>query len=89
MAIASGSLDSLPANGYLVMLIHHICGETHSRTYGPIFVLTVVIPALGTAVAILLFAWVPQWGRMEPRAEFVRRSPPALFGTVLSVFTTP
>ena len=64
VAIASGSLDSLPANGYLVMLIHHICGETHSRTYGPIFVLTVVIPALGTAVAILLFAWVPQWGRM-------------------------
>ena len=46
------------------MLIHHICGETHSRTYGPIFVLTVVIPALGTAVAILLFAWVSQWGRM-------------------------
>lgn len=61
VAIASGTLDSLPANGYLVMLIRNICGETHARCYGPIFVTTVLIPAIGTAVAILLFNAFPQW----------------------------
>jgi H+/gluconate symporter-like permease len=64
VAIASGSLDSMPANGYLVMLIRNICGETHSRTYGPIFVLSVLIPLLGTALAIALFKLVPAWGSM-------------------------
>ena len=64
VAIASGSLDSLPANGYLVMLIRNICGETHARAYGPIFVTTVLIPALGTATAIVLFKWFPAWGKM-------------------------
>ena len=62
VAISSGTLDSLPANGYVVMLIHNICGETHSRAYGPIFVTTVLIPAVGTAVAIALFKCFPQWG---------------------------
>ena len=62
VAISSGTLDSLPANGYVVMLIHNICGETHSRAYGPIFVTTVLIPAVGTAVAIVLFKCFPQWG---------------------------
>lgn len=61
VAISSGTLDSLPANGYLVMLIRNICGETHARAYGPIFVTTVLIPALGTALAILLFKWFPHW----------------------------
>ena len=61
VAISSGTLDSLPANGYVVMLIHNICGEKHSRAYGPIFVTTVLIPALGTAVAIALFKLFPQW----------------------------
>lgn len=61
VAIASGTLDSLPANGYLVMLIRTICGETHARAYRPIFVTTVLIPALGTAIAIALFKLVPQW----------------------------
>jgi len=64
VAISSGSLDSLPANGYLVMLIRNICGETHTRSYGPIFVLTVLIPAVGTLLAILLFRWFPSWGQM-------------------------
>ncbi len=64
VAIASGSLDSLPANGYLVMLIRNICGETHSRAYGPIFVTTVLVPAIGTATAIALFKWFPAWGLM-------------------------
>jgi H+/gluconate symporter-like permease len=62
IAISSGSLDSLPANGYLVMLIRNICGETHARSYGPIFVTTVLIPAAGTAIAIALFKLFPQWG---------------------------
>lgn len=64
VAISSGTLDSLPANGYLVMLIRSICGETHARAYGPIFVTTVLIPAIGTAVAIGLFNLVPQWAMM-------------------------
>lgn len=62
VSIASGTLDSLPANGYLVMLIRNICGETYGRAYGPIFVTTVVIPTIGTMVAIALFKLFPQWG---------------------------
>jgi len=62
VAISSGTLDSLPANGYLVLLIRNICGETHARSYGPIFVTTVLVPAAGTALAILLFKLFPQWG---------------------------
>ena len=64
VSIASGSLDSLPANGYLVMLIRNICGETHARAYGPIFVTTVLLPAAGTALAIALFKWFPSWQSM-------------------------
>jgi H+/gluconate symporter-like permease len=61
VAISSGTLDSLPANGYLVMLIREICGETHARAYYPIFITTVLIPAGGTVVAIALFNCFPQW----------------------------
>ncbi|MEX0727590.1 MAG: hypothetical protein WEB58_03570 [Planctomycetaceae bacterium] len=64
VVIASGSLDSLPTNGYIVMLIRHICGETHARAYGPIFVTTVLIPAGGTMLAIVLFRLFPAWGYM-------------------------
>ncbi len=64
VSIASGSLDSLPANGYLVMLIRNICGETHARSYGPIFVTTVLLPAAATALAIALFKWFPSWATM-------------------------
>ena len=63
VAISSGTLDSLPANGYVVMLIRNICGETHSRAYSPIFVTTVLIPAAGTAMAIALFKCFPDWAR--------------------------
>jgi H+/gluconate symporter-like permease len=58
-AIASGTLDSLPSNGYIVILIRNICGETHAGSYGPIFVTTVLVPMLGTAVAIALFRLFP------------------------------
>ncbi len=64
IAISSGTLDSLPANGFLVILIQNICHETHARSYRPIFVTTVLIPAIGTALAIGLFKLVPAWGLM-------------------------
>jgi len=64
VSIASGSLDSLPANGYIVMLVRHICGETHGAAYGPIFVTTVLVPLLGTILAITLFRLFPAWSFM-------------------------
>ncbi len=64
VAIASGSLDSLPANGYIVMLIRNVCGETHARAYGPVFVTTLLIPLAGTVLAIALFRLMPAWGLM-------------------------
>lgn len=64
VAIASGSLDSLPANGYIVMLIRNVCGETHARAYGPVFVTTLLIPLAGTMLAIALFRLMPAWGLM-------------------------
>lgn len=55
VAIASGALDSLPHNGYVVTTIRAICGETHHAAYGPVAVLTVLIPLLGLIVALGLF----------------------------------
>lgn len=61
ISIASGTLDSLPANGYVVTLIQNICGETHRRAYGPLFVTTVLLPIAGTGLAIVLFKLFPSW----------------------------
>jgi len=61
VSIASGTLDSLPANGYVVMLIQNICGETHRRAYAPLFVTTVLLPIIGTGMAIALFKLFPTW----------------------------
>ncbi|MFM7073506.1 MAG: GntP family permease [Planctomycetota bacterium] len=61
ISIASGTLDSLPANGYVVTLIQNICGETHRRAYGPLFVTTVLLPIAGTGLAIALFKLFPSW----------------------------
>lgn len=55
VAISSGALDSLPHNGYVVTTIRAICGESHLNAYGPVAVVTVVVPLLGTLVAIGLF----------------------------------
>lgn len=55
VAISSGALDSLPHNGYVVTTIRAICGETHKAAYGPMGALTVIVPLLGTALAIFLF----------------------------------
>lgn len=56
VAIASGALDSLPHNGYVVTTIRAICGETHRRAYGAVAVLTVLVPMVGLVMALLLFA---------------------------------
>lgn len=55
VAISSGALDSLPHNGYVVTTIRSICGETHQAAYAPMGALTVVIPLLGTLLALALF----------------------------------
>ena len=55
IAISSGALDSLPHNGYVVTTIRSICGETHKAAYGPMAALTVVVPVVGTIVAVMLF----------------------------------
>lgn len=56
VAIASGALDSLPHNGYVVTTIRAICGETHHDAYPAVGLLTVIVPTLGLALAIALFA---------------------------------
>ncbi|SDH41511.1 H+/gluconate symporter [Planococcus glaciei] len=56
IAISSGALDSLPHNGYVVTTIQGICGETHKAAYGSVGAVTVVVPLLGTIIAIVLFS---------------------------------
>ncbi|MBD2859781.1 GntP family permease [Spongiibacter sp. KMU-158] len=56
-SIASGALDSLPHNGYIVTTVRAICGETHKTAYGPIAALTVVVPSIGLIIAIALMQW--------------------------------
>ena len=56
VAISSGALDSLPHNGYVVTTIRSICNETHAAAYGAVGALTVVVPLIGLAIAILLFS---------------------------------
>lgn len=57
VAISSGALDSLPHNGYVVTTIQSICGEKHSAAYWPVAATTVVVPALGVVIAIILFSF--------------------------------
>ncbi|WP_420607864.1 GntP family permease [Novosphingopyxis sp.] len=56
VAIASGALDSLPHNGYVVTTIRAVCGETHARAYLAVAMTTVLVPVIGTIVALILFA---------------------------------
>ena len=58
VAISSGALDSLPHNGYVVTTIRAICGESHHNAYWPVAVVSVLVPVLGTALAIVLFQWL-------------------------------
>ncbi len=57
VAIASGSLDSLPHNGYVVTTIRAVCGETHRDAYGAVGVTTVLVPLFGVGLAIVLFSF--------------------------------
>ena len=43
-------------NGYVVTTIRAICRETYQGAYPALAALTVVVPALGTALAVLLFS---------------------------------
>jgi H+/gluconate symporter-like permease len=56
VAISSGALDTLPHNGYVVTTIQSICGETHRAAYGAVGALTVIVPVIGVAIAIILFS---------------------------------
>lgn len=57
VAIASGGLDSLPHNGYVVTTIRAICGENYQNAYPPVALLTVVVPLLGGILALMLFSF--------------------------------
>ncbi|MCM3568978.1 GntP family permease [Neobacillus mesonae] len=54
-SIASGGLDSLPHNGYVVTTIRAVCNETHQRAYKPIFILSVVLPMIALIIAVILY----------------------------------
>jgi H+/gluconate symporter-like permease len=56
VAISSGALDSLPHNGYVVTTLRGICKESYAAAYPAVGVLTVIVPALGTGLAILLLS---------------------------------
>jgi len=56
VSISSGSLDSLPSGGYVVTTIRSIAGETHKDAYPMFGALTVVVPAIGVILAVILFS---------------------------------
>lgn len=56
VAIASGGLDSLPHNGYVVTTIRGVCRETHRSAYWPLFCLTAAVPLLGVVLALILLS---------------------------------
>jgi H+/gluconate symporter-like permease len=56
VAIASGGLDSLPHNGYVVTTIRAICKETYAGAYPTMFHLTATIPVAGAVLAVVLFS---------------------------------
>ena len=52
-----GAPDSLPHNGYVVTTVRSICGEVHKDAYGAEGALTVIVPLIGTVIAIILFSF--------------------------------
>lgn len=56
VAISSGSLDTLPHSGYVVTTIHSIAQESYKDAYPAFGALTVIIPILGSVLAIILFS---------------------------------
>lgn len=57
VSISSGALDSLPHNGYVVTTLRGICKETYAAAYPAVGALTVIVPALGTALAVALLSF--------------------------------
>jgi H+/gluconate symporter-like permease len=55
VALASGALDALPHNGYVVTTIRAICGETHRRAYPALAILAAVVPTMGLILCLILF----------------------------------
>lgn len=53
VSIASGGLDSLPHCGGILTALQ-VCGETHSRSYIHMFMVTVIIPLIATLVVVVL-----------------------------------
>ncbi|MBX3695976.1 MAG: GntP family permease [Steroidobacteraceae bacterium] len=56
VAISSGGLDSLPHNGYVVTTIRAICNESYAAAYPSFAALTIIVPVLGTILAVVLFS---------------------------------
>lgn len=54
-SLASGGLDTLPHNGAVITTLA-ICGLTHKESYKDIFVTSVVIPILVTAIVVILIS---------------------------------
>jgi H+/gluconate symporter-like permease len=53
-ALASGVLDTLPHSGAVLALLT-ICRTTHAASYGDVFVVTVLGPALALAAVAVVF----------------------------------
>lgn len=59
MVVACTALDSLPHNGFVVTITNGLCNETHKDAYPAVFRLTVIVPFIGTLVAVILFTLFP------------------------------
>lgn len=55
-ALASGGLDAMPHNGYVVTLIRSIAKDTHKRAYLPLAIVAGVITTIAMFIAIILFS---------------------------------
>ena len=53
VSVATGGLDTLPHNGAVITLLG-ICGMSHRKAYGDIFVVAVLAPTLACALIIAL-----------------------------------
>ncbi|KKY02900.1 transporter [Paraclostridium benzoelyticum] len=54
-SLSSGGLDTLPHNGAVITTLA-ICGLTHKESYKDIFITSVVIPILTTAIVVILIS---------------------------------
>lgn len=54
-SLSSGGLDTLPHNGAVITTLA-ICGLTHKESYKDIFITSVVIPILTTAIVVILMS---------------------------------